>query len=870
MPQLLLELLTEEIPARMQARAAADLERMLLGALKDAGLTPEHAQTFAGPRRLTAVVDGLAEKSPDVREERKGPRVGAPDKAVAGFLRGAGLADIAEAEQREDKKGAYYVAVIAREGRLTPDIIAEAVPEIIRKFPWPKSMRWGEGNVRWVRPLQRIVCLFDGGIVPFEIAGVESGNVTEGHRVMHRGPFLVTNFKGYREALEHQGHVLLDAADRAARILADAQKVCADAGLELVEDQGLLNEVAGLVEWPVVLLGDMDPDFLDLPPEVIRLSMRTHQKYFAVKDPKTGNLAPNFVVVANQQAPDGGKAIAVGNARVLSARLSDARHFWDNDRKTPLAANLPKLEDIVFHAKLGSIADKAERVAQLARELALDSDNGIDAHANLAETAAQLAKADLVSEMVYEFPELQGVMGRYYALIEAGFDPLDPKKKRKKTKTPSPAEGHVSTELAKVEQKEPTELAKVEQKEPTELATVEPKDARAVADAIRDHYKPQGPSDEVPTDPIAVAVALADKLDTLVGFWAIDEKPTGSGDPYALRRAALGVIRLALGSWVRLPLTALIQEHYKRTWATAVLSAARINSYKTFDGTNVNVARRPFAKAWQDTERLEELSGAVRIHLDGVRSGEELIGTRDVGGATVLAIPDNRADTHAWEYQLEVPRHVFEFRPPEDLLAFFADRLKVHLRDQGQRHDLIDAVFALGQPPKGGKGDRPPVGQAAPAEASAQPTAVSANDDLVLIVKRVEALGQFLDTDDGQNLLAGYKRAANILRAEAKKEKKSEADYAVAVDPKLFDQDEERELYDALTKARAAAEKAVAKEDFAAAMAAIAPLRPKVDAFFDHVTVNADVPAQRTNRLALLSLLPSALSAVADFSKVEG
>ncbi len=426
MPQLLLELLTEEIPARMQARAAADLERLLGAALNAEGLKPDSIVSFAGPRRLTALVEGLAPASPDVREERKGPRVGAPDKAIDGFVRGAGLSDIAEAETREDKKGAYYVAVIDRQGRETTNIVAQAVPVVIAQFPWPKSMRWGAGALRWVRPLQRIVCLFDGRVVPFSVDGVEAGNVTEGHRVMHRGPFLVTNFKSYRDALEDKGYVLLDAADRASRIASDAQRVCADAGVALVEDPGLLEEVAGLVEWPVVLLGDMDPDFLDLPPEVIRLSMRTHQKYFAVRDPQTGDLAPHFVVVANQSAPDGGLAIAQGNARVLSARLSDARHFWDNDRKGSLAANVNKLQGITFHAKLGSIADKTERVAALARELAPK----VGADPELAETAARLAKADLVSDMVYEFPELQGVMGRYYALIEGGFDPRDPRAKR--------------------------------------------------------------------------------------------------------------------------------------------------------------------------------------------------------------------------------------------------------------------------------------------------------------------------------------------------------------------------------------------------------------------------------------------------------
>lgn len=752
MPELLLELFCEEIPARMQARGAADLARLLGEALKDHGLPETDVQTFAGPRRLTAVVHDLPAASPDVREERKGPRVGAPEKAIAGFLRGAGLETIDQAETREDKKGAFYIALLERPGRATPDIVAEVVPDIIRRFPWPKSMRWGAGRLRWVRPLQRIVCLFDGQIVPFAVEGVSAGDETEGHRVLGRGPFRVRDFASYKHALEGEGHVLLDAAERAALIEREAKRVCADRGLELVSDPGLLAEVAGLAEWPVVLLGDMDPAFLDLPGEVIRLSMRTHQKYFAVRAPATGALAPHFVVVANQVAPDGGKAIAAGNARVLSARLSDARHFWDNDRTTPLGANIPRLKDIVFHAKLGSVFDKTARVEQLARELAPK----VGADPDLAGVAAKLCKADLVSEMVYEFPELQGVMGRYYALAECGFDPLHPERRRKKS-----AGGDA-------------------------LAALKPKDARAVADAIRDHYKPQGPSDEVPTAPVSVAVALADKLDTLVGFWAIDEKPTGSGDPYALRRAALGVIRIVLANELRLSLN-----EYGRKADVGLVEAE---------------GKRGF------------------VGSDWSRFGA-------------------------------------------DLLAFFADRLKVHLRDEGARHDLIDAVFALGEPPRGGKGDRPSAGQAAPAEASAQPIAVSANDDLVLIVRRVEALGAFLDTEDGTELLAGAKRAANILKAE---EKKDGAAFTGEVDPALLQQDEERALHDGLTAARSAVENALEKEDFAAAMAALARLRPLVDRFFDAVTVNADDAALRANRLKLLAGLRAALSGVADFSKIAG
>ena len=494
MPQLLLELLTEEIPARMQAKAQADLERAVMDGLSEAGLMPEGVKAFSGPRRITVVADGLPEKSADVREERKGPKVGAPEKAIAGFMRGAGLQSIDDAEIRSDKKGEFYVAVIEKKGRKTTDIVSELVPNIVRGFHWPKSMRWGEGDLRWVRPLQRILCTFDGEIVPFEIDGTKSGNLTEGHRVMGRGPYEVRRFEDYEEALKNKGHVILDREERKEIIAAEAKTLCEAQNLELVDDQGLLEEVAGLAEFPVVIIGDMDPKFLSLPPEVIKLSMRTHQKYFAVRDPKTGDLAPKFVVVANLRAADGGKTIAAGNSKVLSARLSDGVFFWENDKAKPLEDNFEKLGAITFHEKLGTVKDKAERVIALAGELA----KPCGAKKKDAELAAKLAKCDLVTEMVFEFTELEGVMGRYYAL---------------------------------------------EEKRPAKIA-----------DAIRDHYKPKGPSDAIPTEPTAVAVALADKLDTLVGFWAIDEKPTGSKDPYALRRAALGVIRLVLENGVRLPL----------------------------------------------------------------------------------------------------------------------------------------------------------------------------------------------------------------------------------------------------------------------------------------------------------------------------
>ncbi|MEM7329800.1 MAG: glycine--tRNA ligase subunit beta [Pseudomonadota bacterium] len=689
MAELFLEIFCEEIPARMQAKAERDLKDAVLKGLKDAGLGVETVTSMSGPRRIAVACLGVPAGSEDVSEERKGPKVGAPEQAVAGFLRGAGLASIDQAEIRSDpKKGDFYVAKKTIPGRATPDIVAELVPAIMQNFHWPKSMRTGRGEMRWVRPLQRIVCLFDGAVVPFEVDGIDSGDETEGHRVHGRGPFKVSGLDDYVGTLAGDGHVLLTRESRREKIETDAQAICTKADLELVEDKGLLEEVVGLAEWPVVILGDMDPAFLELPPEVIQLSMRTHQKYFAVRDPKTGELAPHFVVVANIAATDGGKAIAAGNRKVLSARLEDGRFFWENDKKIGLEAMAPQLAKIDFKKELGTIADKVERVAALARELAPK----VGADADLADRAARLAKADLTSEMVYEFPELQGVMGRYYA-IEAGED-------------------------------------------------------TRVAYAVRDHYKPQGPSDAVPSEPVSMAVALADKLDTLIGFWAIDEKPTGSKDPFALRRAALGVVRIVLENEVRLPIRATAQ-----------------------------------------------------------------LGNFEADGAS--------ADVN-------------------DLASFFADRLKQYLRDQGQRHDLIDAVFALGE------------------------------DDLVLIVKRVEALAVFLDSEDGANLLAGYKRAANILRAEEKKDQRA---FNGAVDDNKLDAKAETALFKAISASGDAAKSALAKEDFAAAMSALAGLRAPVDAFFDgpdSVMVNADDKAVRENRLNLLNMMREAIGTVADFSKIEG
>ena len=698
MPNFLLELFSEEIPARMQAKAEADLLKAVEAGLKAQGLSGADAQSFSGPRRLTVALSNVPERSADVSDERKGPKVGAPEKAVAGFLRGAGLDSIDQAEIRTDpKKGAYYVAVKQIPGRPADEIIAALIPEIVSKFHWPKSMRTGRGELRWVRPLQGIVCLLDDQIVAFEIDGLHSGNQTEGHRVHGRGPYTLTGLEDYRSQLEGPGHVRLSRADRRDTIAQQAEAVCREAGLELIEDAGLLEEVVGLAEWPSVVLGDMDPAFLELPPEVIQLSMRTHQKYFAVRDPETGKLAPHFVVVANLTAKDGGKAIAAGNRKVLSARLEDGRFFYQNDKKTGLEAMAPKLATIAFKEGLGTLADKVERVANLAQHVA----RAIGTDPELAARAARLAKADLTSEMVYEFPELQGVMGRYYAL-DAG------------------------------------------------------EDAR-IADAIRDHYKPQGPSDRIPTEPASVALALADKLDTLVGFWAIDEKPTGSKDPFALRRAALGVVRISLENSLGLSFEDLLSAH------------------------------------WQ-----AYFSAQATVQDVGVRS----------------------------------------------LSEFLEGRLSVALKDAGGRYDLVAAALAAESHLDGGV-------------------------VYTRTVKRVEALADFLDNEDGVNLLSGYKRAANILKAE---EKKSNAAFDGDVDAEQLQVKGEIDLHAALTQAEAAAHHAIQSEDFGAAMTALAGLRAPVDAFFEgehSVMVNAEEAALRENRLRLLNRMRMAIHTVADFSQIE-
>jgi glycyl-tRNA synthetase beta chain len=796
MPELLLELHSEEIPARMQRQAGEDLRRLVTDRLVAAGLTYEGARALWTPRRLTLTVHGVSARSPDMREERKGPRVGAPEKALEGFLRGAGLASIDQAiVQNDPKKGDFYVAVVTKPGRPAEAIVAELVPAVIRDFPWPKSMRWGarsapadspfasgdaEGtaSLRWVRPLRSILCTFgpeteDPEVVDFEIGGIRSGNLTYGHRFMSgRKPIKVRRFDDYEPALT-AAKVVLDPERRKAIIETEAKNLAFAQGLEVVEDAGLLEEVAGLVEWPVVLMGSFDEDFLDIPDEVIRLTIRQNQKCFVVRGPATGALTNRFILVANIVAEDGGKAIVAGNERVIAARLSDARFFWEQDLKVPLEEHAEKLKAITFHEKLGSQGERIERIGRLARALA----PLVGADPDAAECAALLAKADLTTGMVGEFPELQGVMGRYYFLAQNGIPAASAN-----PSTLSSRFGEAETGMTKGEGVGASGEGRL----------------RAVADAIRDHYKPQGPNDSVPTEPVAIAVALADKLDTLVGFWAIDEKPTGSKDPYALRRAALGVIRTILLSQAKIPLLRLFEE-----------------------------SARDVADHIRDSEldRQFELASELEESLGGDSLVDRVI-ERD------LASPGSvfGRSSGATEQVLH------------DLLSFFADRLKVHLRETGARHDLIDAVFAL-----------------------------PGQDDLLMIVRRVEALGKFLDTEDGRNLLAGYKRAANILRAEEKKDGAGAFDGAP--DAALIEargEAAEKALFHVMQAAEGHARAHVDAEDFAGAMRALAELRPAVDAFFEHVTVNADDPALRLNRLKLLNQLRRATLAVADFSRIEG
>ena len=773
MPQLLLEIFSEEIPARMQQGAARDLDRMVSDRLKAAGLTWDALTTYAGPRRLTLVIDGLPVATPDREEELKGPRASAPEQALEGFLRKTGLTR----DQLTERDGVLF-AVLSSKGRATTDLVAETVDHVVRTFPWPKSMRWGSGTLRWVRPIKRILCIFDGKVVPFEIDGIQSDAITEGHRFMGSGqPLKVSDFVDYRAQLE-KNFVLIDAADRKLRILEQAKAACAARGLSLVDDDGLLDEVAGLAEWPTPILGDMDPQFLALPPEVVRLSMKVHQKYFAVRDPAKEGLAPNFLVVANVEATDGGKALAAGNSRVLSARLNDARFFWDEDQKVGFDAWNAKLSGVTFHAKLGTLAERVERIAALAREIA----PLVGADADEAEMAARLSKADLLSGMVSEFPELQGIMGGYYARLAGHSD--------------------------------------------------------AVADAVRDHYKPQGPADTVPTAPVTVAVALADKLDTLVGFFAIDEKPTGSKDPFALRRATLGFTRLVLETGSRLSL-----DHF--VWRAAANLISQMAGKPVFLATEKLSAERTQELRDEALTRgygfANELAGSeavksVSFDLDNWRQGRASV------WLTVDPLPIGKE----WlltdlEQQFEVSFSRWQALTGS-LLPFFADRLTVLLRDRGQRHDLVAAVFALG------------------------------DDDLVRIVRRVEALAAFLATDDGANLLAGYKRASNILRAEEKKgQEKGESLPTGMVQTGLPNQPEaETTLAFAVGAARTAVEAALETEDFAAAMTNLARLRAPVDRFFEDVLVNSDVAEERDNRLKLLGQVRDVMGRVADFGQIAG
>ncbi len=689
MAEFLLEFLSEEIPARMQARAAQDLVRLLSKAFDDARLSYDRAEGFVTARRLTAVFDGLPSAQPDQRNERKGPKVGAPEQAIQGFLRSTGLT-LDACEKRDTGKGEFYFAVIEKKGQATAALLANIIAAVVGQMPWPKSMRWADKQIRWVRPLHGVLAVFEGKALDGEVAGLRLGNQTVGHRFMAPGKVTVTGFDNYGAKLR-SAYVMLDAAERRRTIWEDATRLAGQMDLRVQEDAGLLAEVAGLVEWPVVLMGRIDDAFMAVPPEALSTAMRAHQKYFSVVA-ADGSLAPHFIFAANMHADDGGKTIVGGNERVLRARLSDAKFFWDQDRKTPLADGVPALDKVVFHAKLGSVGEKIGRMQVLAQELAALI---TDCDGEMAQRGALLAKADLVSDMVGEFPELQGLMGRYYAL-EAG-------------------------------------------------------EAREVADAIGEHYMPVGPGDDYPTKPESIAVALADKIDTLVGFWAIDQKPTGSKDPYALRRAALGVIRIVLGNGLRLSLNELF---------TAALA-------------------------------LQKLS----------------------------PLPDEEA--------LAV-----------DLMGFFADRLKVHLRDEGIPHDHVAAIFALG-------GD----------------------GDLVRLVARVKALGQFLGSEDGGNLLTAYRRAANIVRVE---EKKDGAVFdGAAYDPDLASGDEAK-LWGVLAEIERLADSLAAAEAFGDVMTLFAQLRAPVDDFFTNVTVNVEDGAIRANRLRLLARIVRAMNGMADFSRISG
>ncbi|MEJ8560213.1 glycine--tRNA ligase subunit beta [Yoonia sp. GPGPB17] len=749
MPDLLIELFSEEIPARMQSRAADDLRKLVTDGLVEAGLTYAGAAAFSTPRRLALSIEGLTAESKAVREERKGPKVGAPDKAIEGFLRGAGVAR-EDLEVRDDKKGQVYFAVIEKPGRMAADIIAEVLEKAIRSFPWPKSMRWGNGPLKWVRPLHSILCILSdeagAEVVPLDVDGITSGNTTRGHRFLAPAAFSVTNFDDYEAKLK-RANVVLRSDERAEAIWHDATHQAFALGLEVVEDRGLLAEVAGLVEWPVVLLGQIDDDFLGLPPEVLQTSMKEHQKFFSVRNPKTGRIE-RFVTVANMETADNGATILAGNQKVLSARLADAKFFWENDLRTVeregMKAWTDQLSNVTFHAKLGSQAERIERIAALAREIAPH----VGAKPDLAEEAARIAKADLASEMVYEFPELQGIMGRYYAQ----------------------AAGHDD----------------------------------GVPEACEEHYSPLGPSDDVPSAPVSVAVALADKIDTLTGFWAIEETPTGSKDPFALRRSALGVIRLILQNKLSIHLESLsaapLSAHLDRRFEDEVREALSSDEH--------------YPQVLRSLMTDEEKGEIADIERQLESSAEQVI----------------QATTQYYE--------IMERAMGRYLLSFFHDRLKVFLKDKGIRHDIIDACIAM-----------------------------PGNDDLTLLVKRAEALAETLATDDGENLIQGFKRANNIL---TQAEEKDGVEYSYGADIKFAEDAAEKALFAALDAADAKIAPAMEVEDFSTAMTAMAALRGPIDAFFTDVQVNADSEILRRNRLNLLSRIRNICLSVADLNKIEG
>ncbi|MEP3688566.1 MAG: glycine--tRNA ligase subunit beta [Sulfitobacter dubius] len=737
MPDLLIELFSEEIPARMQKRAGEDLQKLVTNGLVEAGLTYGSAAVFTTPRRLTLALGDMLAASPRQVEERKGPKADAPEKAIEGFLRGAGLTRD-QLEERDTPKGKVFFAKIEKPGRPAAEIVAEVLEQTIRNFPWPKSMRWGTGSLKWVRPLHSILCVISdeagAEVVPLTVDGIAAGNTTRGHRFLAPAEIEVSGFEDYQDKLS-RAFVVLDPAARADAIWHDATNMAFAAGLEVVEDAGLLAEVAGLVEYPVVLMGRIGEDFLGLPPEVLQTSMKEHQKFFSVRNPKSGQIE-RFITVANRTTADEGATILAGNEKVLGARLSDAKFFWDNDLRTVTSGAgmetwVKALENVTFHNKLGTQAELIDRMATLSRELA----PLVGADADEAEQAARVAKADLSSEMVYEFPELQGLMGSYYAR-KAGL-------------------------------------------------------SDAVADAAKDHYAPLGPSDDVPTAPVSIAVALAEKIDKLTGFWAIDEKPTGSKDPFALRRAALGVIRILVENDLHLSLSDTLQTHRATIEADALATVQE-------DGRVIGTGRAEDIRGEFDLKELAE-AGRTRVTI------------------------------HEWHFNRELQ---------SDLLSFIHDRLKVYLRDQGIRHDIIDACIAM-----------------------------DGSDDLTLLVKRARALSETLKTDDGENLIQGFKRANNIL---SQAEEADGVEYSFGADPKFAETDAEKDLFAALDKAEAKITPAMAAQDFSTAMAAMADLRGPIDAFFEAVQVNADNPTVRRNRLNLLSRIRTICSAVADLTKLDG